>query len=60
MVVDDARPNIGFYMIMKILEELRRKGVITREEYERAEKFYREKTHATIVYLYRENPDQKH
>ena len=59
MVVDDARPNIGFYMIMKILEELRRKGVITKEEYERAEKYYREKTHATIVYLYQEKPNGK-
>ena len=59
MVCDDARPNMGYYTIMLIIQELRRDGVISKEEYERASEYYRKKTNATIVFLYKEREESK-
>ena len=59
MVCDDARPNIGYYRIMLILQELRRDGVITKEEFERAREYYQKKTNATMVFIYKEREEPK-
>ena len=50
---------MGYYTIMLIIQELRRDGVISKEEYERASEYYRKKTNATIVFLYKEREEPK-
>ena len=58
MLVEDPRANLGFLQIMTILKKCRQKGVITKEEYERAEVYYRKLLKAEIIVRY-EEPEEK-
>ncbi|MBQ3847507.1 MAG: hypothetical protein II748_01475 [Clostridia bacterium] len=54
MLVKDARANRGFFLIMTILKKCRQDGIITKEEYERAEAYYRKLLKAEIIFFYKD------
>ena len=49
MASENAVKNAGYLQIMEILASLKRKGVITSEEFKRAQKYYFKLTGADIV-----------
>ena len=59
MLVKNAKANMGFLQIMQFLKELRRSGLITKEEYDRGEAYYRRLTKAEIIVLYDEEAPKK-
>ena len=59
MLVKNAKANMGFLQIMQFLKGLRRSGLITKEEYDRGEAYYRRLTKAEIIVLYDEEAPKK-
>ena len=49
MASENAVKNAGYLQIMEILASMKRKGVITSEEFKRAQKYYFRLTGADIV-----------
>ena len=49
MVSENAVKNAGYLQIMSILVSLRKKGIITADEYRRAQEYYFKLTGADIV-----------
>ena len=49
MVSENAVKNAGYLQIMTILVSLRKKGIITTEEYHRAREYYYKLTGADVI-----------